>query len=103
MTRLRAVGIGLFFAVVCAGLKLRSVASRAATPPGHGTIGTASMTSASVVNECATPRADWIWCDDFEENRLRRYFEYDSAGGSFVRAAGGTFTDTGSGSCHSAL
>ena len=46
------------------------------------------MTSASVVSECATPRADWVWCDDFEENRLRRYFEYDSAGGSFVRAAG---------------
>jgi len=86
--RLRAVGIGLFLAVVCGGLKLRSVASRAATPPGHGTIGTASMTSASVVNECAAPRADWVWCDDFEENRLRRYFEYDSAGGSFVRAAG---------------
>lgn len=39
-------------------------------------------------DECATPRAAWIWCDDFEQNRLRSYFEYVAANGAFVRAAG---------------
>lgn len=42
-----------------------------------------------LVSECATPRAGWIFCDDFEENRLPSYFEYDSAGGRFVRRADG--------------
>lgn len=37
--------------------------------------------------ECANVQAGWIWCDDFEEDRLGKYFEYDNAGGSFVRAA----------------
>jgi hypothetical protein len=35
---------------------------------------------------CASPQAAWIWCDDFEQNRTSRYFEYDST--SFARAAG---------------
>ena len=38
--------------------------------------------------ECDTPRPEWLWCDDFEHDRLRSYFEYASADGSFVRAAG---------------
>jgi hypothetical protein len=41
-----------------------------------------------VVNECATPRPGWIWCDDFEQDRLGRYFEYNAEKGSFVRAPG---------------
>ncbi|HYK83085.1 MAG TPA: hypothetical protein VEU55_08050 [Gemmatimonadales bacterium] len=40
------------------------------------------------MRECAAPRAGWIWCDDFEDDRRSKYFEYDSADGSFVRAAG---------------
>jgi hypothetical protein len=40
------------------------------------------------VAECASPQPGWIWCDDFERNRLDRYFEYNSAGGAFSRAAG---------------
>ena len=39
-------------------------------------------------NECATPQAGWIWCDDFESDRTASYFEYDNAGGSFVRVTG---------------
>lgn len=39
-------------------------------------------------NECSTLRPGWIWCDDFEQDRLRQYFEYDSARGSFVRVPG---------------
>ena len=38
--------------------------------------------------ECATPKAGWIWCDDFEQDRLSRYFEYNNAGGRFTRTSG---------------
>jgi len=37
--------------------------------------------------ECDDPASGWIWCDDFERDRLDAYFEYDDAGGAFVRAA----------------
>lgn len=47
----------------------------------------AQMPVGSVV-ECGVQRPGWIWCDDFEQDRLGQYFEYDSAGGSFVRASG---------------
>lgn len=40
------------------------------------------------VAECADPDPAWIWCDDFEEDRTASYFEYDDAGGSFVREDG---------------
>lgn len=39
-------------------------------------------------DECAAPRPTWIWCDDFDIDRLGRYFEYQSARGSFVRVRG---------------
>ncbi|MBI4419448.1 MAG: hypothetical protein HY560_01375 [Gemmatimonadetes bacterium] len=38
--------------------------------------------------ECASPRPAWIWCDDFEQDRLSRYFEHDGRGGSFTRDSG---------------
>lgn len=38
--------------------------------------------------ECSTPRPEWIWCDDFETDRLASYFEYANREGRFVRAAG---------------
>ena len=41
-----------------------------------------------LVNECATLKPGWVWCDDFEQDRLHQYFEYEDASGSFVRAAG---------------
>ena len=37
---------------------------------------------------CASTPSAWLFCDDFEVDRRAQYFEYDSAGGSFVRAAG---------------
>jgi hypothetical protein len=40
------------------------------------------------INECARAKGAWIWCDDFEQDRLSQYFEYDSADGRFVRVAG---------------
>src|SRR5256885_9963121 len=44
--------------------------------------------SSDVCSSDLTPRAAWIWCDDFEQDRMSRYFEYDSAGGRFGRAPG---------------
>jgi hypothetical protein len=44
--------------------------------------------SSNIVAECASPQAGWIWCDDFETDRIGKYFEYDNAGGSFARAGG---------------
>ena len=38
--------------------------------------------------ECSAPKPSWIWCDDFEQDRLSRYFEYMDAGGRFTRDAG---------------
>lgn len=40
------------------------------------------------VAECGSPGPGWIWCDDFESDRLARYFEYNDVGGTFVRAPG---------------
>lgn len=38
--------------------------------------------------ECDAPRPEWIWCDDFEQDRFKGYFEYEPAGGSFARLPG---------------
>jgi hypothetical protein len=43
---------------------------------------------AIAVGECSNPQAGWIWCDDFEQDRLAQYFEYKAANGSFLRTAG---------------
>src|SRR5207247_6478799 len=59
------------------------------TATSEGKSGTAVVTVAAIAaGECATPQAGWLWCDDFEQDRLASYFEYDSSGGSFVRAGG---------------
>lgn len=50
------------------------------TPPG--------WSSAPPPSECAEPRPEWIWCDDFEEDRSASYFEIQRARGRFVRALG---------------
>src|SRR5690606_27065922 len=42
---------------------------------------------ASLDRECSSPQAGWIWCDDFESDRLARYFEYDQQNGSFARTS----------------
>jgi hypothetical protein len=38
--------------------------------------------------ECANRQPGWIWCDDFEQDRLSSYFEYNADNGSFTRTAG---------------
>lgn len=30
----------------------------------------------------------WLWCDDFESDRIGEYYEYNDADGSFMRVAG---------------
>lgn len=52
------------------------------TVSGSGT-GTVSL-----ANECSRARPEWIWCDDFDTDRLARYFEYSSASGRFTRSSG---------------
>ncbi|HVT40119.1 MAG TPA: Ig-like domain-containing protein [Gemmatimonadaceae bacterium] len=49
-----------------------------------------------LTDECSQPQAGRIWCDDFESDRTGSYFEYDSGGGRFARAAGvGVDSSTG--------
>src|SRR5690606_8908560 len=43
---------------------------------------------ASLVNECSRPQSAWIWCAEFDQNRMGPYFEYDSRGHRFGRATG---------------
>lgn len=39
-------------------------------------------------SECVTDDSAWVWCDDFEEDRLAGYFEMNDDGGDFARVAG---------------
>ncbi len=41
-----------------------------------------------VVPECDTPAPEWIWCDDFDQDRTASYFEFNTANGDFDRVAG---------------
>lgn len=41
-----------------------------------------------LLRECDSPAAGWIFCDDFEQDRLHTYFAHNSAGGRFTRASG---------------
>jgi len=67
--------------VAVAGLILLVGCGGEALPrePG-GASGSGGGTSAA---ECAAPARDWIWCDDFEEDRFSAYFEVMDAGGNF--------------------
>jgi len=67
--------------LVVAGAVARAggAAAQATTPAAAG---------APLANECANPRREWIWCDDFEQDRLRQYFEYEDVSGRFARVAG---------------
>jgi hypothetical protein len=52
--------------------------------------GSAVATVRSVTGSanCTSPAPAWVWCDDFEVDRLGSYFEYDDAGGNFVPVQG---------------
>jgi hypothetical protein len=51
------------------------------TTPARDTI-----TNRPVVHECDAAKPEWLFCDDFETNRLGRYFEYKNPDSSFTRA-----------------
>lgn len=55
---------------------------------GSATVSVTAPGGAGLADECRSPGAGWIWCDDFDENRLSSYFEVDHAGGAFQRTAG---------------
>ncbi len=67
----RAVGVG--------------TATITATSEGKTAQSTVTVTGPPAQAECATPGPGWLFCDDFEQNRLNQYFERDTANGSFVR------------------
>jgi hypothetical protein len=79
--RLMVAPLGTAFAVALLSY-IVPVSGRASIAPSRQGLGEPRA------NECAAPRAGWIWCDDFEQDRLSKYFEYDSAGGRFVRTPG---------------
>jgi uncharacterized protein YjdB len=37
------------------------------------------------IGECSGRKPEWLWCDDFETDRLAAYFDYDDARERFVR------------------
>ena len=77
LSLIRASGVGLAVAAfACTG-------DRSVSGPSKPSF----VFSGGPTNECALPRPEWIWCDDFEENRLASYYDYNPSGGNFVRAA----------------
>jgi hypothetical protein len=41
-----------------------------------------------LAGECGAMSPAWIWCDDFDADRLASYFEVKNAGGRFARVSG---------------
>lgn len=80
-------GSGLYTAGATPGA-FRAIARHVSS--GRADTSTITVTSpgSSLVNECATPQPGWIWCDDFDVNRLASYFEFETDGGSFARVNG---------------
>ena len=51
--------------------------------------GSGGGTGSGLVGECQRARPEWIWCDDFEQDRLSRYFEVQQlSSGRFTRQNG---------------
>lgn len=51
--------------------------------------GSGSGGSGALANECQRAKAEWIWCDDFEQDRLAKYFEVQQKStGRFARLSG---------------
>lgn len=73
------------------GLDIAGRPDTSGSHPAGGGNPVSDTTHAVAAAECATPRSAWIWCDDFEQDRLSRYFEYNDAGSRFARAAGTGF------------
>lgn len=48
----------------------------------------AEETGEPVCTDWQSRHPEWLWCDDFEVDRIPSYFEYDPRHGRFVREAG---------------
>lgn len=62
--------------------------SACATPPGGDPLDPPPNDPPVAGRECDRASAAWIWCDDFEADRLATYSDYNDAGGRFSRADG---------------
>ncbi|MBA5873362.1 MAG: hypothetical protein GDA66_02260 [Nitrospira sp. CR1.2] len=75
-----------FAAAIFAAACLLGAHASAAPPAPHQ----------SLCTDWQSRHPQWIWCDDFEVDRLSSYFEYDIRHGRFVREAGaGVGSSTG--------
>jgi len=77
---------GLYTAGVAAG-SFRVIATHTGGTLADSSTVTITAPVAGLANECDSPQAGWIWCDDFDQNRLTSYFEFETAGGLFARVA----------------
>ncbi len=78
--------------LACAGSPVDNPIVGVPRPPGGGVsgggIGGNGTPNANLAFECDRARAEWVWCDDFDRDRLGSYFEVSTAGGAFVRTEG---------------
>jgi uncharacterized protein YjdB len=71
------------------------------TATSEGRSGSAALTVSATPppptgTSCASPGSGWIFCDDFEQDQMSRYFEWGNPNGSFARVTGvGTDGSTG--------
>lgn len=78
---------GLYTAGGTAG-GFRVIARHVASGLADTSTVTLTSPTGSLVNECATPGTGWLWCDDFDQDRLASYFEVETDGGVFARVNG---------------
>jgi hypothetical protein len=108
-SRLRLAGFAALLSLACTVAAEEDGLSPPPNPP-------ADPPAAALANECQAPGPGWIWCDDFDQDRLASYYGYDDASGRFTRlpAAGAegshgmrsvfaTTPQTSSGSLHLAF
>lgn len=77
-----------FVLLVCATSSMHDASLAEAAAPARAVAEATAGGGDVRANGCEEPKPSWIWCDDFERDRLAGYFEYDDAGGSFVRERG---------------
>jgi hypothetical protein len=70
------------------GLSAADGTGPSGTPSSAPTDTVPTTPAASAVAECDSPDDAWIWCDDFERDRLDAYFEHNRADGAFERTSG---------------
>lgn len=78
----------LLLSAACSGADssvtgIGSVSQSVGTPPSD-----TSTTPKDTSSECSAMKPGWLFCDDFEVNRLSQYFEYTNPSGGFTRVAG---------------